>query len=388
MIDVREYMNALKITWLRRLLISDNGCGWVHLFQKIMGISGLSSFEGGSLKLLYAHKQTLYGNPFWRNVFSSWSKFTMAHSPETAEEILTNSLWHNDKIKVDKKCIYFKHWESAGVNYIHKLVDDAGHFLSFNDFRNKFHIKTNFLEHGGVVRAIKSAFPNILSFTEGTVQLPFIPFNFKTLLRDKKGSSRILKVLTSSRKVTYTFISKWNFSLQIDNSFSKWSLIFNIPFNCTIDTRLRWFQYRLIHRILGTNSFLFKIKKLDSNLCTFCNSQEETLIHLFCSCAATISFWTAVASWINYKTKRNIILDHETFLFGKTDFKCKAANLILLICRFHIYKMKMSKNKPSFLVFKTELKNYYAMEKFISTCNNKLASFYYKWDHYSVLFQD
>ena len=68
--------------------------------------------------------------------------------------------------------------------------------------------------------------------------------------------------------------------------------------------------------------------------------------------------------WINYKTKRNIILDHETFLFGKTDFKCKATNLVLLICRFHIYKMKMSKNKPSFLVFKTELKNYYAMEIF------------------------
>ena len=97
---------------------------------------------------------------------------------------------------------------------------------------------------------------------------------------------------------------------------------------------------------------------------------------MFCSCAATIVFWTAVASWINYKTKLNIILDHEAFLFGKTDFKCKATTLILLICRFHIYKMKMSKNRLSFLVFKTELKNYTAMEKFISTCNNKLASFF------------
>ena len=32
---------------------------------------------------------------------------------------------------------------------------------------------------------------------------------------------------------------------------------------------LRWFQYRIIHRIYGTYSFLYKIRVINSNLCTF-----------------------------------------------------------------------------------------------------------------------
>ena len=37
-----------------------------------------------------------------------------------------------------KKCICYKHWESAGVKYIFDLLDGNGKFLSFDDFRNKF----------------------------------------------------------------------------------------------------------------------------------------------------------------------------------------------------------------------------------------------------------
>lgn len=59
MIDVSDYMNALKITWLRRLLVPDNSCSWVNLFHKITDTSGMSAFEGGSVKLLHIHKNTL-----------------------------------------------------------------------------------------------------------------------------------------------------------------------------------------------------------------------------------------------------------------------------------------------------------------------------------------
>ena len=41
-------------------------------------------------------------------------------------------------------------------------------------------------------------------------------------------------------------------------------------FQYTDDTTLRWFQYRISHRILATNEYLFKIKIKDSKLCTFC----------------------------------------------------------------------------------------------------------------------
>ena len=137
MVDIRDYTNALKITWLRRLLVSDNSCGWVFLYHKTMDISGMFPLEGGSFKLLYSHKNR---NLFLRDVFTSWSKFTLTHTTVTAEDVSSNTLWHNDTIKVCTQFIYYKHWESAGVKYIFDLLDDNGKFLQFDDFRNKFNI--------------------------------------------------------------------------------------------------------------------------------------------------------------------------------------------------------------------------------------------------------
>ena len=39
-----------------------------------------------------------------------------------------------------------------------------------------------------------------------------------------------------------------------------------------------------IHRILGTNTFLYKIKVKDCNLCTFCKEEPVTIEHLQWGC--------------------------------------------------------------------------------------------------------
>jgi len=60
-----------------------------------------------------------------------------------------------------------------------------------------------------------------------------------------------------------------------------WESIYSIPFQITRDTYTQWFQARIIHRILGTNSLLFKMNITNTKMCTFCGSVEETLIHIF-----------------------------------------------------------------------------------------------------------
>ncbi len=314
------------------------------------------------------------------------SKFTHVHTPTTKVEILKNTLWFNDKIKVGGRCIYYRHWESKGVNFGGDLIDKNGNFLTLNAFKNIFNVHTNFLEYCGVLRAIKASFQDITSdYTH--INLPFIPFNLEILLMDKKGSQRIYQGIVSSKHVQRKFILKWNAKLNTEYDFPKWSLIFNIPYSCTVDIKLRWFQFRLIHRILGTNSFLFKINKTGSNLCTFCNNEEETLIHLFCSCTHTISFWSSVFSWIKEETNRSINMDNEAFLFGNTNASSKIVNLILFICRFHVYKRKMNRKCPSLLVLKREVRNYCSMEKCMFHSNGDGFKFYQKWDSFLILGQ-
>lgn len=58
----------------------------------------------------------------------------------------------------------------------------------------------------------------------------------------------------------------------------QWVSIVHLPFKITSDSKLQWLQYRMIHYILTTNNFMYKIGNMDTctNLCTFCEDAEET----------------------------------------------------------------------------------------------------------------
>ena len=80
------------------------------------------------------------------------------------------------------------------------------------------------------------------------------------------------------------------------------------PFKCTkiTNTKLITFQFKFLHRILATNSFLKKIGITQSDLCTFCKTEVESLIHLFWSCRVPSIFWQEFKQWIttNYECRR------------------------------------------------------------------------------------
>ena len=52
--------------------------------------------------------------------------------------------------------------------------------------------------------------------------------------------------------------SKWEQAVHTNIVIADWSFIYCISFSFTKDTNLQDFQYKLIHRILITNSFLYK----------------------------------------------------------------------------------------------------------------------------------
>ena len=50
----------------------------------------------------------------------------------------------------------------------------------------------------------------------------------------------------------------------------EWNCLFELPFLIINDVKVQWFQYRLIHRILGTNGLLSKMKAEPSS-----NSEQQ-----------------------------------------------------------------------------------------------------------------
>ena len=83
---------------------------------------------------------------------------------------------------------------------------------------------------------------------------------------------------------------KWGGDLNLDDNFN-WQTVLSLPFNIEQDTNLKWFQFRIIHRILGTNYLLTKMRLKQNDKCTFCNIDKETIKHLFWECEHVQYFW-------------------------------------------------------------------------------------------------
>ena len=60
-------------------------------------------------------------------------------------------------------------------------------------------------------------------------------------------------------------------------------------------------------------------------------------------------------------------------LFGTLNFEDRALNLIILLCRFYMYKTK---------ILKKQLQKYKTLEKYISMKNSKEQTFNQKWRQY------
>ena len=128
--------------------------------------------------------------------------------------------------------------------------------------------------------------------------------------------SKICKILNANQD-TPTAQQKWSNELLPENF--KWDKIYSLPFKITKYTNLRWFQYRLVHRILATNTFLCKIGIKQDNRCSFCNTHQETLKHIFWECDIVNTFWHNVENWMKdvcaHITDLNLAV-HRHLLYG------------------------------------------------------------------------
>ena len=88
-----------------------------------------------------------------------------------------------------------------------------------------------------------------------------------------------------------------------------WENTYCLSSLCTKESKLRAFQFKLLYRKIATNAFLYKIGIKQTDSCSFCEEQKETLVHLFWTCKYTQNFWKDMFEWIS-----QIFKDLETSL--------------------------------------------------------------------------
>ena len=90
MIDIFNFVDALKITWIRRLLRNDSQKWSNILSNDCPGILNFSQFGIDFIKLKMNRL-----NEFWKDVFKAWITFINHQKIECSEEFLKEPLWYN-----------------------------------------------------------------------------------------------------------------------------------------------------------------------------------------------------------------------------------------------------------------------------------------------------
>ena len=254
-----------------------------------------------------------------------------------------------------------------GITHIYDILDQHGEILPRNVLENTFDIQINYIDYHGFSQAIEpyKKLSNIIY--DGNIHLlPSIPKNIALLLRDKKGCQNIYGILTSNNHEPTSKL-KWLTTINTAPGLLKWNNIYHTPYICTKDTNLRWFQFKLTHRILATNVFLHKINIAENDLCTLCNMQNETICHLFGECHIVKHFWNEFKTWYNTQlANRQINLDISDILSGTQTLKGKniALNFMILLAKYFIYITKCNKEMLTITKYKRVLEFWFNAEKY------------------------
>ena len=187
-------------------------------------------------------------------------------------------------------------------------------------------------------------------------------------------NSRCIYRILVNRIFTHpTAQTKYKNEFDIDDD--KWNNIYIRPFKSCSEVKLRMFQYKINVNCLMTNKKLYRMKIIDSDMCSFCNNNTEDMKHLFWDCNYVNTFWNDFSDWYKQYFNDDIDLNYKLILFGVGSDPL--VNLCFILMKRVIYTSKFKKQTPSFVHFK------YLVLKLPKPLNNIATHLY----HHSVFLQ-
>ena len=155
------------------------------------------------------------------------------------------------------------------------------------------------------------------------------------------------------------------------------------------DVRLKWFQLRILHRCLGTNVVLKQMGIAKDENCTFCNSNKDSIEHIFWDCNHVQNFWTELKKIIGEKCMHavNMKLSRCLVLLGNDESIeiDDTLHYIILLAKQYIYHCKFANVHPHIVAFINKLKIRYKMEEYIAHINFELHKFKLRWLMYKTI---
>ena len=372
MVHIPSVINGLKVAWVKRLLDVNNNGKWKCFYMFYMKQIGGNLFwecntkpEEKCIKLIK--------NVFIGEILNAWCTITY-DSPSS--HFRHQILWNNSSIVIAQNTVYKKVWHEKGVKFISDILNEDDSFLPLDILKTKYNLQCNFLEYFALIYAIPNVWIRSVERGEdlGTVQNDHDDM-LALICSSKKVCKLVHKICVDKLFKTPKAEAKW--AVFFDDMNLNWNDIYRIPLSSSLSTKLRYFQFKILHRIIGINENLFKYGYVDSNLCTFCNQELENIPHLFWQCGTSAQFWKKVQDNI---FKKKVTLTMKDVLMGILDVDYCHYNFVVLQGKKFIYNARCNKNKLDIQGFKGMLNNVAETEKHIANNKGKMYEWNKRWN--------
>lgn len=150
MIEINNYIQSLKSSWIRRLINSPNS-KWNMLLNKSINTDIVLKTRSDFISCILTN---LVRNSFWKDTFIAFQNIQDRMKLLTWQEFINiQPRWYNENITMGGQLIFFTDWFNKNIVYFNDLLDENGSFLSLKDLQSKFDVKSNFLTYLGLQKS-------------------------------------------------------------------------------------------------------------------------------------------------------------------------------------------------------------------------------------------
>ena len=172
---------------------------------------------------------------------------------------------------------------------------------------------------------------------------------------------------------------KWQ-SIFVNLSYDQFERKFTMLYKITNCSKLRDFQFRLLHKKLPSNKELYRWKLKNSPKCSFCDC-KDSILHMLFDCAGITEVWQKVTYHVR-KLESTDILRFDTLDLLINLVHPKPVNIInlqVLVLKQLIYRNKCFNRNTTFNEFLHEVQMIERNEEQVAMHSGKLDIHTRKW---------
>ena len=307
--NIQVLNKAAKLTWIPKLL-NEKG-PWQDLFNESFSSRKEYIWMLDPLSMDYIKTKTQ--SLFWKDVFEAWKSYQKSIIDNV--DARTIPIWNSYFVQNENLIKKRNELERNGLLFVNDLLMDIREFMGYQNFKEKFQVNINFVDFYSLMHSIPRPWKGQINQQKSRLCGQVTHKGLQELLNMRQVCNEAYWKFMGKIKPKRNFLNKWSEYFQTHITEDEMKEFFKINFQCTNESRMRSFQYKILQRILTTNKFL-NICKISDDKCYFCKREVETLEHLLWDCPEVKKLWFSVGEVLEPHVKLMEVLNSKTVLLG------------------------------------------------------------------------